>query len=271
MAEKSTNNQEVKSKRDSFRERLASRYPDLDMNDEDAVYDQLSTDYDHYDQNKQKMDGFNQMLQKYPQAPGLITGMMTQKNEDGSDFSFIGYLIDVMGQDFVDACNGDAEARKRLEKSEKDKLEASKKLAEGEEKLSKAMEEEDAELDAALKEAKMKPEAIKDLIEWLYKRNEDGEDRDDDGFVWRAARYGLKKADFLRLFQIKDFDKAVADAEDRGYKRGKNEKIDQQKQLHDSKRGGGKKDININGGGGPASIPREKSRTEQVYSSMIGM
>ena len=42
MAEKSTNNQEVKSKRDSFRERLASRYPDLDMNDEEAVYNQLS-------------------------------------------------------------------------------------------------------------------------------------------------------------------------------------------------------------------------------------
>ena len=131
------------------------------------------------------------------------------------------------------------------------------------------MEEEDAELDAALKEAKMKPEAIKDLIDWLYKRSEDGEDRDDDGFVWRAARYGLKKADFQRPFQIKDFDKAVADAEEKGYTRGKNEKIDQQKQLHAGR--GGKKDININGGGGEASLPREKSRTEQVYSSMVGM
>lgn len=79
MAEKSTNNQGVKSKRESFRERLASRYPDLDMNDEDAVYNQLSTDYDHYDQNKQKMDGFNQMLQEYPQAPGLVTGMLTKR------------------------------------------------------------------------------------------------------------------------------------------------------------------------------------------------
>ena len=116
----------------------------------------------------------------------------------------------------------------------------------------------------------MKPEAIKDLIEWLYKRNEDGEDREDDGFVWRAARYGLKKEDFLRLFQIKDFDKAVADAEAKGYKRGKNETIDQQKRLHDAKRGSGK-NINVNGGGGEYVAPREKSRTEQVYSSMIGM
>ena len=270
MSKETSNNEKVKSKRDSFRERLASRYPDLNMDDEDAVYGRLSDDYDHYDQDKQRRDDFNNMLKDYPQAPGLITGLATKKNEDGSDFSFVGYLIDAMGQDFVDACNGDAEARKRLEKSEKDKLEASKKLAEGEKRLSTAMVEEDAELDAALKEAKMKPEAIKDLIEWLYKRNEDGEDREDDGFVWRAARYGLKKEDFLRLFQIKDFDKAVADAEAKGYKRGKNETIDQQKRLHDSQRGGGK-NINVNGGGGEYVAPREKSRTEQVYSNMVGM
>ncbi len=270
MADKKTDNQNVKSKRDTFRERFSSRYPEMNMDDEDAVYGQLSTDYDHFDQNNQRMDEFNNMLQEYPQAPGLVTGMMTKKNEDGSDFSFVGYLIDTLGQDFVDAIEGDAEARKRLEKSERDKLEASKKLAEGKETLAKSMEEEDAELDEAIKEAKMKPEAIKDMIDWLYKRSDDGEDHDDDGFVWRAARYGLKKADFLRLFQIKDFDKAVADAEERGYKRGKNEKIDNQKQLHEGKQGG-KKNINISGGGGAPSIPHQNNRTEDVYRGMVGM
>ena len=270
MADKNTENQNVKSQRDNFRERFAQRYPDVDMEDEDAVYGQLSTDYDHFDQNNQRQEEFNKMLQDYPEAPGLLTGMMTRKNEDGSDFSFVGYLIDTLGQDFVDAIEGDAEARKRLEKNEKDKLEASNKLAESKEALSKAMEEEDAELDAAIKEAKVKPESIKDMIEWLYKRGEDGTDRDDDGFVWRAARYGLKKADFLRLFQIKDYDQAMADAEEKGYKRGKNEKIDNQKQLHDGKQGG-KKNINISGGGGAPALPREKGRTEQAYSQMLNM
>lgn len=111
-----------------------------------------------------------------------------------------------------------------MKASEKEKLDASEKLAKGKEKLAANMEQEDKELDEAMKEAKIKPESINDLIEWMYKRSEDGEDHDDDGFVWRAVRYDLKKADFLRLFQIKDFDKAVTDAEERGYKRGKNEK-----------------------------------------------
>lgn len=270
MAKETIDNQNVKSKRDSFRERLAQRYPDLNMDDDEAVYGQLSTDYDQYDQNKQKMDDFNKMLKDNPHAPSLVTGLVTKKNADGSDFNFIDFIIDEMGQDYIDAINGDEKAKARLKASEKEKLEASEKLAKNNEQLAANMEQEDAELDAAIKEAKLKPEAITDLIEWLYKRSDDGEDHDDDGFIWRAARYGLKKEDFLRLFQIKDFDKAVADAEERGYKRGKNEKIDQQKQLHDGKQGG-KKNININGGGGAPSLPKEKSRTEQVYSKMVGM
>ena len=254
MAKEAIDNQNVKSKRDSFRERLAQRYPDLNMDDDEAVYNQIATDYDQYDQSKKRMDDFNNMLKENPHAPGLVTGLVTKKNADGGDFNLIDYLIDELGQDYIEAINGDEEARKRLKTSEKEKLAASEKLAKGKETLA----------------ANIKPEAIKDLIEWMYKRSDDGEDHDDDGFVWRAARYGLKKADFLRLFQIKDFDKAVADAEERGYKRGKNEKIDQQKQLHDGRQGG-KRNININGGGGAPSLPKEKSRTEQVYSQMVGM
>lgn len=270
MAKEAIDNQNVKSRQDSFRERLAQRYPDLDMDDDEAVYGQISTDYDQYDQNKKRMDDFNQMLQENPHAPGLVTGLVTKKNADGSEFNLTDYLIDELGQDYIDAINGDEEARARLKANEKEKLDASEKLAQGKDQLAANMEQEDAELDAAIKEAKVKPEGIKDMIEWLYKRSEDGEDRDDDGFVWRAARYGLKKADFLRLFQIKDFDKAVADAEERGYKRGKNEKIDQQKKLQEGRQGG-KRNINIDGAGGAPSLPKEKGRTEQVYSQMLGM
>ena len=270
MAKQTTDNQNVKSKRDSFRERLAQRYPDLDMDDDEAVYNQISTDYDQYDQSKKRMDDFNNMLQENPHAPGLVAGLVTKKNAEGGDFNLIDYLIDELGQDYIDAINGDEEARKRLKANEKEKLAASEKLAKGKETLSANMEQEDKELDAAMKEAKIKPEAINDLIEWLYKRSDDGEDHDDDGLVWRAIRYDLKKADFLRLFQIKDFDKAVADAEERGYKRGKNEKIDQQRQLHDGKQGG-KRNINIDGAGGTPSIPREKDSTIEAYQRMKGM
>lgn len=271
MSKETTENQNVKSKRDSFRERLAQRYPDLNMDDEDAVYNQISTDYDQYDQSKKRMDDFNNMLNENPHAPGLVTGLITKKNADGGEFSLIDFLIDDLGQDYIDAINGDEEARKRLKASEKEKIAASEKLAKSKEALAANMEQEDKELDAAIKQAKKKPEDVQDLIEWLYKRGDDGQDRDDDGFVWRAIRYDLKKDDFLRLFQIKNYDKDMEAAENRGYKRGKNEKIDNQKALHEGRQGG-KKNINItSGGGGAPAIPRDRDRTIEAYQRMKGM
>ena len=44
-----TNNQEVKSKRDSMLERLKGKYPDKEFADDEAVYGQISDDYDDYD------------------------------------------------------------------------------------------------------------------------------------------------------------------------------------------------------------------------------
>lgn len=79
MAKETIDNQNVKSKRDSFRERLAQRYPDLNMDDDEAVYNQIATDYDQYDQSKKRMDDFNNMLKENPHAPGLVTGLITKK------------------------------------------------------------------------------------------------------------------------------------------------------------------------------------------------
>ena len=143
MAKETIDNQNVKSKRDSFRERLAQRYPDLNMDDDEAVFNQIATDYDQYDQSKKKMDDFNNMLKENPHAPGLVTGLVTKKNADGGDFNLIDYLIDELGQDYIEAINGDEEARKRLKASEKEKLDASEKLAKGKEKLAANMEQED--------------------------------------------------------------------------------------------------------------------------------
>ena len=42
-------NQAVKSRRDSFSERLQSKYPDREFADDEALFGQISDDYDEYD------------------------------------------------------------------------------------------------------------------------------------------------------------------------------------------------------------------------------
>jgi hypothetical protein len=59
MAE--TDNQAVKSKRDSFSERLRSKYPDREFADDEALFGQISDDYDDYDS---QISGYQEREQK---------------------------------------------------------------------------------------------------------------------------------------------------------------------------------------------------------------
>lgn len=54
-------NQAVKSRRDSFSERLKSKYPDREFADDEALFGQISDDYDDYDS---QISGYQEREQK---------------------------------------------------------------------------------------------------------------------------------------------------------------------------------------------------------------
>jgi hypothetical protein len=211
------------------RQRLAERYkganPELNVDDDEALGGAILGDLEAYDADKAKMERFNNSMQNYDFAPEMMAGMMSGKNADGSDFDLAEYLIDNHLDFFLDYFENNETAKQKLkegQKKRKEAKEAGEKAAAEEEKLKAAMqakvEAEDAELDAAIAEAGYKTEQVKDLIDWIYDK--------ENGLINRAANFDLKKDDFLRLFKIKDYDVRMADAEQKGYKRGKNEKID---------------------------------------------
>lgn len=219
------------------RQRLAERFkganPELNVDDDEALGGAILSDLDAYDQNKAKIDRFNQAMQDNDIAPEMLSGMLSGKNEDGSDFDLTAYLFDKHLDFFLDYMENNETAMEKLkagQKQRKEAKEAEKKAETDAEALKKAMkakvDAEDAELDAAIAEAGYKTEQVKDLIDWIYDK--------ENGLIERAQNFDLKKDDFLRLFQLKDYDVRMADAEQKGYKRGKNEKIDmlkrQQKQ-----------------------------------------
>ncbi|MBD5188701.1 hypothetical protein HDR61_05275 [bacterium] len=77
-------NQGIKSKRELFSERLRERYPDKDFSDEEALFGQISDDYD---QSEQKVKGFEDreqaltgMFSKYPHAARFISDMAAGVN-----------------------------------------------------------------------------------------------------------------------------------------------------------------------------------------------
>lgn len=236
-------NQEEMVQQPTSRQRLAERYkginPELNVDDDEALGQAILGDLENYDRDSERMKRFNEAVSNSDIAPEMMAGILSGKNADGTPFSIEEYLLDNNIDFLLDYIEDSATA--------KEKMQARKKAREDEKKLSdefsakeqQLIEAEDAELDAAVAEMGYKPEQVADLIDWIYNK--------ENGLIKRALNYELKKDDFLRLFKIKDYEVRLADAEDRGYKRGKNEKIDmfrrQQKQRDEMP-------ADIEGGGG---------------------
>lgn len=240
------------------RQRLAERYkganPELNVDDDEALGGAILGDLEAYDADKAKMERFNQAMQSNDLAPEMMAGMMSGKNADGSDFDLTEYIFDNHLGFFLDYMENSETAKEKLKAGQAKRKQAkidAENAAKAEELAKAALKDkidaEDAELDAAIAESGYKPEQVKDLIDWIYDM--------ENGLINRAANLQLKKDDFLKLFQIKDFDVRMADAEQKGYKRGKNEKIDmmkrQQKKREDMP-------ADLGGGGGTPSVEGEK-------------
>lgn len=224
------------------RQRLVDRFaksnPDFKGDDDEAVYGAAADALKKGDESDAQRKRFSEAMSNVDLAPEMMNGILSGKNPDGTDFDLEDYLftkhLDFF-QDYLENKDGAKEKYEARKKERKAQADEDAKFLAGRDA---AVKKEDAELDAALKESNYKADQVKDLIDWIYGEN---------GIVRRASRFGLTKADFLQLFKIKDYDLQVSAAEDKGYKRGKNEKIDmfQHKQEH-------RKNLppDVNGGGG---------------------
>lgn len=233
-----------KTRRQQLLDRLKGRNPDLDIDDDEAVSGQIASDYDMMDQRDDERKRFNDMLSQNPYAAPIVTGLATGKNDDGSDFDLAEWFIDNEPEMLVDLIEGNPKTKERYtamrDQRRKDAESEQQFQAEAEDRL-KAM---DAELDAAIEEQGMKPEDVKDLLEWLFGK---------DGFITRARNFDLTKDDFVKVIRIKNYDTDMEKAGNDGYVKGKNEKIDMTQ--HREKR---RSKLPVIGSGGGKPTPTEE-------------
>lgn len=210
------------AKKPTGRERLAARFskinPDFNQDDDEAIYGAAADQLDKDDEAAAQRKRFNDIISMSDIAPEMMAGLLSGKNADGTPFDLEDYLFTKHMDFFNDYLEDKEGAKEKLaaRKAQRQKeKEDDEKFKAG---LDDRIKKEDAELDKALKESGYKESQVKDLIDWIYDA--------DNGFVARASRFELKKDDFIRLFHIKDWDVKMKESEDRGYKRGKNERID---------------------------------------------
>lgn len=82
------------SKRDLFRERMGKRYPDLDMDDEDAYYDQMGKAFDEYEGYE---NSSHRLAERIKGSPAFRDMIIAAGQQD--DFDPIIYLTEQRGLD----------------------------------------------------------------------------------------------------------------------------------------------------------------------------
>ena len=256
MKEEEKKEPEVKkTNRELLADRFRSANPDFNIDDDEVLYGEALAGLERADEAEAQRRRLNEAISSNDIAPEMLNGIISGKNADGSDFNLEEYLLDQHIDYLLDYMEDSDSAKKKLAARKQERADRAKADADFESKAQALVAAEDAELDAAIAESGYKSEQVKDLIDWIYDKK--------NGFIKRARDFELKKDDFLRLFKIKDWDLKMSEAEAKGYKRGKNEKIDMFRRDQSRR---DQMPADVGGGGG---TPQDGGEPEDPYLARL--
>lgn len=206
MAKEESKEEGKEPKKRNWREVAASRNPDLNLDDDDAVATWLEESFNNADRMNTEREQLNELLTTNPQAAGILTGLSSGMGEDGKPFSLTAYLLDNYWDEIQEARNKE-EAVEHARKREAEQL---KKVAEDEKRKKETAEKLEAE-DVALSEARdatnTDEATVMNMLQWVF-----GDKDKQDGFLYRAIRHELSKDDWERLLYAFNRDKELETA-----------------------------------------------------------
>ena len=232
-------NNQVKSKRDTFMERMKGKYPDREFADDEEIFGQISDDYDGYDKEltgyKEREKAFSDMFTSDPRSAAM---MMNWKN--GGDPAV--ELVRQFGTEIKEAID-DPERQEEMAAANKEFVERVAKEKELEETYQKNLTESLAMVGEVQKREGLSDEKVDAAMELLMSIVK-------DGVVGKFTEQSLMMA-----MKAMSHDEDVANAGHEGEVRGKNTKINET--LRKKEKGDGLAPLNGKNGG--AQNQRAKS------------
>ena len=234
-------NNPVRSRRDQHLERLRTKYPDKQFDDDEAIFGQISDDYDAFEAEngamKEREKAFSNLFISNPKSARL---MMEWK--DGRDP--VAALIRIYGKEDILAAINDPEKLSTIEEANK---EFAKRVAES--------REYDAQYEKNL------PLSLSAIEAWAKEQGINDEDIDDATTILSriCGDFILGKiapATLNMILKAKRHDTDVANAREEGEIAGRNAKIVEK--MRNSKKGDGI--TNLNGRNG---TPSQKANKKQ--------
>lgn len=164
-------NNQVKSKRDSFMERMKGKYPDREFADDEEIFGQISDDYDGYDKEltgyKEREKAFSDMFTSDPRSAAFL---MQWKNGEDPEVA----LIRQHGKEGIEAAINDPEKLEEIAAANKEYVERVAKEKELEDLYQKNIRESLGLLRRLSEEKGISADKIDDAWELLKKIVHDG-------------------------------------------------------------------------------------------------
>lgn len=247
--------------REQFMKDWGADNSDINMEDEDAVYGRMRENWEAGKKRKEREDRFNSIMEQNNYAPEVMEAIMDGVGPEAKTKNLIKLLAGDHREEFKAALEGDEEslawlAETRAKEIVDEAAAANEEKAE-EGRLAEALQKEDAELEKALAAAGKRPDEMQSYFDAIYNK--------ENGLLVRACRFELTEEDFALLIKVADYDKNISAAQEEGYRRGKNEKVDIYADLD---REGGKRPTNLGGGGGGAPKSKQTNPTLAALDNM---
>ena len=214
--------QQVKSRRDQFGERLKQKYPEREYADDDALFGQINDDYDEYDKQlsgyKEREQRLTDMFTKDPRSAQFITDMAQGKDPWAS-------LINRIGIDGVKEMLDDPDKMEEFSRSNKEYVDRMAKQKGLEEEWEKNMRSTLSMLEQKQQELDLSDEQIDAAADWIKE-------------VTNDAVLGIIKPETIEMaLKAINHDADMATAGEEGEIRGRNAKVEAK--LRKPKRGDG--------------------------------
>lgn len=249
------NPQSTKSHRDKVRERVGANRPDLNMDDEEAVYGAISEDYDNYDNIQKENEGYRKREQDFADfiTSGEHNGEYWEGLANGKDLFEI--AVGIHGRESLLEYLQSDEAIKKYEAADnayKEKIAKNKEL---EEAASKNLAETDEKINKAIADGLFTEDEATKAIEGLLD-------------IADAVKLNICEPEWIAMWlKAQAYDNDVESARKEGREEGVNEGIDKQMRSRREKRGGNGPSMPVGAGGANAEKPKQGGTiAQQLFS-----
>lgn len=237
----------IKSKRDLLKERLAGKYPDKNFDDDDVLYGQISDDYDDYDGRLQGYaDREKQLTDMFSSDPRSAAFLMAWKDGEHPMTA----LVRQFGKDGLQELVENEDKMEEFAKANEEYLERVAKEKELEEEYYANLDASLQTIDEKQKAENLTDEQVDKALGWLV------------GIVRDGIKGKFSPESIDMAFKAINHDEDVAVAAEEAEIRGKNAKIDEK--LRKREAGDGTAAL---AGSNNGTVPQQR---EDIFSLAAG-